>query len=77
MLPTYFEPERVASNYLSNNRDEAFAAAGFYMINYVPTPCRGISKEEKEKYSSKKYRNEFILDGHYSVNRFFFIFRRN
>lgn len=70
MLPTYFEPERVASNYLSNNRDEAFAVAGFYMVNYVPTPCRGISKEEREKYSSKKYRNEMTLDGYYSVNRF-------
>lgn len=70
MLPTYFEPERVASNYLSNNRDEAFAAAGFYMINYVPNPCRGISKEEREKYSSKKYRKELTLNAHYSVNRF-------
>ena len=71
MLPTYFEPERVASNYLSNNRDEAFAAADLYIINYVPTQCSKISKEEKEKYTSKKNHNEFILNGHYSVNRFF------
>ena len=35
MLPTYFSPEQAASNYLSDNRDEAFAAAGFYMVNYV------------------------------------------
>ncbi len=70
MLPTYFEPERVASNYLSNNRDEAFAIAGFYMENYVPTPCRGISKEVREKYSRKEYRHQVILDGHYAVNRF-------
>ena len=51
MLPTYFSPEQAASNYLSDNRDEAFAAAGFYMVNYVPTPCRGISIDERKKSS--------------------------
>lgn len=70
MLPTYFSPEQAASNYLSDNRDEAFAAAGFYMVNYVPTPCRGISQEERRQYSQKGYRKQTILNGHYLVNRF-------
>lgn len=70
MLPTYFSPEHAASNYLSDNRDEAFAAAGFYMVNYVPTPCRGISQEERRKYSQKGFRKQTILNGHYFVNRF-------
>lgn len=70
MLPTYFSPEQAASNYLSDNRDEAFAAAGFYMVNYVPTPCRGISIDERKKYSQKEFRKQTILNGHYLVNRF-------
>lgn len=70
MLPTYFSPEQAASNYLSDNRDEAFAASGFYMVNYVPTPCRGISQEERRQYSQKGYRKQTILNGHYLVNRF-------
>ena len=70
MLPTYFNPEQAASNYLSDNRDEAFAAAGFYMVNYVPTPCRGISSETRKKYSQKEFRKQTILNGHYHINRF-------
>ena len=70
MLPTYFSPEQAASNYLSDNRDEAFAAAGFYMVNYVPTPCRGISSETRKKYSQKEFRKQTILNGHYHINRF-------
>lgn len=70
MLPTYFSPEQAASNYLSDNRDEAFAAAGFYMVNYIPTPCRGISIDERKKYSQKEFRKQTILNGHYLVNRF-------
>ena len=70
MLPTYFNPEQAASNYLSDNRDEAFAVAGFYMVNYVPTPCRGISSETRKKYSQKEFRKQTILNGHYHINRF-------
>ena len=70
MLPTYFSPEQAASNYLSDNRDEAFAAAGFYMVNYVPTPCRGISSETRKKYSQKEFRKQTNLNGHYHINRF-------
>ena len=70
MLPTYFNPEQAASNYLSDNRDEAFAVAGFNMVNHVPTPCRGISSETRKKYSQKEFRKQTILNGHYHINRF-------
>lgn len=70
MLPAYFNPEQAASNYLSDNRDEAFAVAGFNMVNHVPTPCRGISSETRKKYSQKEFRKQTILNGHYHINRF-------
>ena len=70
MLPTYFNPEQAASNYLSDNRDEAFAVAGFNMVNHVPTPCRGISSETRKTYSQKEFRKQTILNGHYHINRF-------
>ena len=67
-LPAYSFPEKAASPYLGENRNEAFANAGFTMEAYVPTPCRGISKEVREKYKKIKY--EEMLDGKYQIHRF-------
>ena len=69
-LPAYFFPEVAASGYLADNRNKAFANAGFTSIAYVPTPCRGISKEERVKYCSKHYRIERLYDGRMIVHRF-------
>ena len=69
-LPAYFKPETAASGYLGENRNQAFADAGFEIIAYVPTPCRGIGKEEREKYCSKQYRTEMLYDGKMTVHRF-------
>ena len=44
-FPAYFPPETAASGYLSENRNQAFADAGFDVITYTATPCRGISQE--------------------------------
>ena len=69
-LPAYFFPEVAASGYLADNRNKAFANAGFTSIAYVPTRCRGSSKEERVKYCSKHYRIERLYDGRMIVHRF-------
>lgn len=67
-LPAYFYPETAASGYLGENRNQAFADAGFEMDAYTPMPCRGISKELREKY--KKKRIEKLYDGKMTLHRF-------
>lgn len=69
-LPAYFSPEKAASSYLGETRNQAFADAGFDMIVYVPTPCRGISLEERKKYCSSDYRKESLYNGHMQLHRF-------
>lgn len=69
-LPAYFMPESVASSYLGESRNQAFSDAGFETIAYAPTPCRGISKEERQKYCSKQYRREMLYDGRMTLHRF-------
>lgn len=68
LLPAYSFPEKAASPYLTQNRNEAFAKAGFVMEVYAPTPCRGISKEIREKYRKIKYEEKF--EGKYQLHRF-------
>ena len=67
-LPAYCFPEQAASSYLSDNRNQAFADAGFQSVAYVPTPTRGISDEVRSKY--RKIKKEYRFDGQYEINRF-------
>ena len=67
-LASYFFPEKAASSYLSDNRNQAFADAGFEMEVYAPIPTRGISKEVREEY--KKKRTEQRFEGEMQVFRF-------
>ena len=67
-LPAYFYPETAASGYLGENRNQAFADAGFEMEAYTPMPCRGISKELREEYKNK--RVERLYDGKMTIHRF-------
>lgn len=67
-LPAYFYPEKAASSYLGENRNQAFADAGFEIDAYAPMPCRGISKEVREEY--KKKRVEKLYDGKMTLHRF-------
>ena len=69
-LPSYFFPEKAASNYLNENRNQAYADAGFDILTYTPTPCRGITQDEHKKYCSKEYREEWMYDGKMKVCRF-------
>lgn len=68
LLPAYFYPEQAASSYLSDNRNQAFADAGFQSVAYVPTPTRGISDEVRSKY--KTIKKEYRFEGRYEINRF-------
>ena len=69
-LPAYFYPETAASSYLAENRNQAFAVAGFEIIAFAPTPCRGVSKEVRAEYCSKKHRVEKMYDGKMTMHRF-------
>lgn len=70
LLPAYFYPEGVASPYISRNRNQRFADEGWEMVVYTPTPCRGISEEEKTEYRKKTHRFDLMLDGKMRVHRF-------
>lgn len=67
-LSPYFYPERVSSTHISEDLNAALFAAGYTIDNYVPTPSRGISKEEHKKYLKIPY--EVRDDGHTIVHRF-------
>lgn len=70
-FPTsYFYPEKAASSYLGDNIREAICKQGFSIELFVPTPCRGISKEEREEYCSSRHRIEKMYDGKMTVHRF-------
>ena len=69
-LPTYCKPEKAASGYLGQNRNQAYADLGWEMVTFAPTPCRGITKEERKKYKGKAYRTEIDFDGHRTIHRF-------
>lgn len=58
-LPAYFHPEQAASPYLGENRNKAFADAGFNMVIYTPIPTRGITEEVRNEYKNKKYETLF------------------
>ena len=69
-LSAYNKPEQAASNHLSDDRNNAFADAGFYMEAYTPTPCRGVTSEVRKEYCKKKHRKESMYRGYMTLYRF-------
>lgn len=67
-IPGYFFPEKAASIYLEDNRQEAFSKAGFYTVVYTSRPQRGLSEEEYQEYKHKNI--EMMYDNHVEVHRF-------
>ena len=67
-LTGYFLPEKAASIYLTENRLEAFAKAGFDTVIWASRPTRGLSDEEYQEYK-KKYL-ETMYGGKVTVHRF-------
>ena len=70
LLPAYFYPEHAASSYLGENRYQAFADAGFDMLLYAPTPCRGVTDEVRMQFCSKNHTFEKMYDGKMLVHRY-------
>lgn len=69
LLPSYFTPEKAASSYLTENRYNAFANAGFNMTAYVPCPTRGINSEERKLYKTQ-FKQEVLYNNRMQVYRF-------
>lgn len=68
MLSPYFFPEQVASTHLTRDINESFFNNDYTIENYVPTPTRGVSDEERKKY--KKIKKEVCENDHLVVYRF-------
>lgn len=68
LLPAYFYPELVSDTPLDDARYAAYGAAGMQMELYTPTPTRGVSDENKQKY--KRIKTETMYDGKLTVHRF-------
>ena len=68
MLSPYFFPEQVASTHLTRDINESFFNNDYTIENYVPTPTRGVSNEERKKY--KKLKKEICENNHLVVYRF-------
>ena len=70
ILTPYDFPEKAASPYLGENRDEAFVNSGFDILVYAPTPCRGIDEATRTEYCKKEHRVDIALNGHRVIHRF-------
>lgn len=68
LSPDYFYPEIFSSSYIFDDRNKAFAEAGYDIICNVPYPTRGINKEIRKKFAKRSH--EYIYDGKMKVVRF-------
>lgn len=67
-LSPYYAPERISSSHLTEDLEQAYVSAGIEIENYCPTPTRGITAEERERYKTIKY--EELHDGKVKIHRF-------
>ncbi len=67
-LSPYYAPERISSTHLTEDLEAAYAERGYITEIFVPTPTRGITQEEWEKYRKIKYEEK--RDGKLIVHRF-------
>lgn len=68
LLPAYFTPELVSDTPLDNARYDAFAKAGIKMELFAPSPTRGVSHSDKNRY--KRIKEEWMYDKMMHVRRF-------
>ena len=68
LLPAYFYPEQAASSYLGDNIRQAMCEAGCTLELYAPMPTRGISKEVRYYYKTRKM--EHWHDSRLEIHRF-------
>lgn len=67
-LSAYYTPERVSSSHLTEDMEIACGANGIITEIYAPTPTRGVSAEEREKYKTIRYEEK--LNGKLIIHRF-------
>lgn len=67
-LSPYYYPEEIASTHMSRDLNEALFDSGYTIENFVPTPSRGITESERNKYKKIKY--ECREDGRVVIHRF-------
>lgn len=67
-LSSYYAPERISSSHLTVDMEEAYIKAGITTEVYAPTPCRGVSQEERNTYKKIKYEEK--ENGKIIVRRF-------
>ena len=67
-LDAYYEPETIAYTHLEKDLIEGLIADGHKIHIICPTPTRGISDEEKNKY--KRIRKEKKYNGKVTIERF-------
>ncbi|MHC1717138.1 MAG: glycosyltransferase family 4 protein [Acidaminococcaceae bacterium] len=63
----YYEPEMIASRYLTTNLYEAMANHGWQVDLYIPVPTRGINDAIKQAYSKNKL--EYKCHGNLVIHR--------
>ena len=68
LSPDYFYPEIFSSSYIFDDRNKAFAEAGYDIICNVPYPTRGINKETRKIFAKRSH--EYLYDGKMKVVRF-------
>lgn len=66
--PSYCYPERISGSHLEKDKFNAYANSGFELILHVPSPTRGLSKEEYKAYKRHKY--EELEKGYIKIHRF-------
>ena len=66
-LSSYYGSQ-VASSYLGQNRNQAFADVAFDMVTYAPLPSRGLTDEERNAFKKKGIIKKY--DGHQTIHLF-------
>lgn len=66
----YFEPENIASAYISRDIRSAILERGHTIHLFTPTPSRGLSKSVVREYRKRSRRRELLFDGGMTVRRY-------
>lgn len=67
-LSPYYTPEQISSSHLTEDLEQAYAAAGITTELFVPTPTRGVTPQIRQQY--KKIQYEEKMDRKVLVHRF-------
>ena len=66
-LVQYFPPEKASGLQLVEDLLEGFADYGWKIDVFTPTPTRGVTKEQRRKYSQNRIEKRY--DGKLTIHR--------